>query len=95
MIFCRQAATINKIKINTDVYQERDFIPIGVACKSISSLLDINKGWNNFSDILNLGSMKSFTIMGMAELVSIRAEKILNFKPMMTWLLLRSSVIKD
>jgi hypothetical protein len=39
--------------------------------------------------------MKSFTIMGMAELVSIRAEKILNFKPMMTWLLLRSSVIKD
>jgi UDP-glucose 4-epimerase len=84
--FCRQVVDTKKIQIHSDIYQQRDFIPIEEVCRFIANLLDVDENQKKITSIINLGTMRSFTLIQMAKLVSMRAEKLFGYKPKIAYL---------
>jgi UDP-glucose 4-epimerase len=68
---CLQAVSSGRLVLQTPGYQERDFIPLGDVAGAIAHLLALPAG--ALGDALfNLGSGRSLSIRGAAELVAAR-----------------------
>ena len=75
---CREIVKQKQITIKANRKNKRDFFPISLLLSTISSLL----GFKEFRHpIMNVCSSISLSLEGLANLLSIRAEQILGFKP--------------
>jgi len=76
---CRQAVISHKIKLKSSGNQQRNFIPMTEVCRATTHLLGLPS--KNLGDgVFNVGWTKSWSIMEMANCVSLRAEKIMGKK---------------
>ena len=77
---CRQAVETKKIVLSSNGLQERDFIGMSDVCSYIEGIAkSSNKSIK--SNILNVGSGISLSVISMAHLIQYRCVKILGFKP--------------
>ncbi len=75
---CRQVVTDREIILHSNALIERDCIPISSVNSAVHFALTCDK---LNSDIFNLSSGYSYTLGGLAELISNRAKKILKLNP--------------
>ena len=81
--FCRQVATSNSIKVYSNKFLQRDFIPISSICSVVSSSLDSNV---LDGEIVNLSSGVAITLQSLAIMIADRSEVVLGFKPRISFL---------
>ncbi len=77
---CKQIITEKKITIKSSGMQKRDFITLHDVCRATEHMINLDEK-NIGNGIYNLGGDCTMKIKEMAELISLRAEKILGFKP--------------
>jgi UDP-glucose 4-epimerase len=76
---CQQAIINKCITINTNPYNERDFVSISSVCKVVSDFL-IHKPEPEFP-VYNIGSGTSKNLLTIAQLVVMRCELLFGFSP--------------
>jgi len=81
--FCRQVVTSNSIKVYSNKFLQRDFIPISSICSVVSSSLDSNV---LDGEIVNLSSGVAITLQSLAIIIADRSEVVLGFKPRISFL---------
>ena len=81
--FCRQVVTSNSIKVYSNKFLQRDFIPISSICSVVSSSLDSNV---LDGEIVNLSSGVAITLQSLAIMIADRSEVVLGFKPRISFL---------
>lgn len=81
--FCRQVVISNSIKVHSNKFLQRDFIPISSICSIIGSSLNSNV---LDGEIVNLSSGISITLQSLATLIADRTEMILGFRPRIDFL---------
>jgi UDP-glucose 4-epimerase len=81
--FCRQVATSGSIKIYSNKFLQRDFIPISSICSVVSSSLDSNA---LDGEIVNLSSGAAITLQSLAIMIADRSEVVLGFRPRINFL---------
>ena len=80
---CRQVVISNSIKVHSDKFLQRDFIPISSICSVVSSSLNSNV---LDGEIVNLSSGISITLQSLATLIADRSEVVLGFRPCIDFL---------
>lgn len=76
---CRQAVENRRLELHTSGEQQRDFIPLGDACRAIEFLLRLPSG--KLGDgLFNVGG-GSMTVLEMSELIQQRCAATLGFIP--------------
>jgi UDP-glucose 4-epimerase len=80
---CRQAVINNSIKVHSNKFLQRDFIPISSICSVVSSSLNSNV---LDGEILNLSSGIAITLQSLAVLIADRSEVVLGFRPHINFL---------
>jgi UDP-glucose 4-epimerase len=81
--FCRQTVINNSIKVHSNKFLQRDFIPISSICSVVSSSLNSNV---LDGEILNLSSGIAITLQSLAVLIADRSEVVLGFRPHINFL---------
>ncbi len=76
----RQAVESNKLVLHSSRHQQRNFIAIGDVVGFVEQILE-SKNDQFTSQIVNLGGLKSFTTLEMAELIRDRCWAILRQRP--------------
>jgi UDP-glucose 4-epimerase len=76
--FCRQVVTSGSIKVYSNKFLQRDFIPISSICSVVSSFLDSNA---LDGEIVNLSSGVAITLQSLAIMIADRSEVVLGFRP--------------
>jgi UDP-glucose 4-epimerase len=76
--FCRQVVINTSIKVHSNKFLQRDFIPISSICSVVSSSLNstVLDG-----EIVNLSSGIAITLQSLAILIADRSEVVLGFRP--------------
>ena len=77
---CKQAVINNKLCLNGDGSQLRDFIPLSELCQIIRTFVT-NQSVNNELGVFNIGTGKTKSVLQMAKIIQNRCKKILEFKP--------------
>ena len=77
---CRQAATSGKLKLNSSGMEWRDFISIHNVVRGIKHCIEITSDKYD-SSLFNLGGEASYRVIDLAELIVVRCEAVLGFKP--------------
>lgn len=77
---CKQVIESRKMVLSSSGLQQRDFISIAGVCRVLEHL-STNASNKIISNILNVGSEQSQTVLEMAELIQQRSEKVLGFLP--------------
>ena len=80
---CRQAVINNSIKVHSNKFLQRDFIPISSICSVVSSSLNSNV---LDGEIVNLSSGIAITLQSLAVLIADRSEVVLGFRPHINFL---------
>jgi UDP-glucose 4-epimerase len=80
---CRQAVINNSIKVHSNKFLQRDFIPISSICSVVSSSLNSNV---LDGEIVNLSSGVAITLQSLAVLIADRSEVVLGFRPHINFL---------
>jgi UDP-glucose 4-epimerase len=75
---CRQAVINNSIKVHSNKFLQRDFIPISSICSTVNSFLNSNV---LDGEIVNLSSGVAITLQSLAVLIADRSELVLGFRP--------------
>jgi UDP-glucose 4-epimerase len=79
---CKQCVSEGKITLNSKGNQQRDFIDLSELCNIINQLLlKKSSGVTEQSEIYNVGSGVTKSLVEMATLVQSRCNQILGFKP--------------
>ncbi len=81
--FCRQTVINNSIKVHSNKFLQRDFIPISSICSVVSSSLNSNV---LDGEIVNLSSGIAITLQSLAVLIADRSEVVLGFRPHINFL---------
>lgn len=81
---CRQAIQTGNLVIQSNRFQQRDFIGLNQVCSTVGQLIDEEELFEN-AGILNLGTGISRSLISMAQLVQMRCIDILGFKPQIHW----------
>ena len=81
--FCRQVVINNSIKVHSNKFLQRDFIPISSICSVVSSSLNSNI---LDGEIVNLCSGIATTLQSLATLIADRSEAVLGFRPHINFL---------
>jgi len=77
---CRQAVTQKKLVLKSSGIQSRDFISLKDVGRAVNHFL-LLQDKNSDNCIYNLGGESPKTIYDMAQMIAVRCEKILGFKP--------------
>jgi UDP-glucose 4-epimerase len=77
---CRQAVEKNKLQLQSNGLQRRDFISIGEVCRAIEHIISFDSN-RNIPEIINVGTGVSESVLGMARSVQHRCEQLFDFKP--------------
>jgi UDP-glucose 4-epimerase len=77
---CRQAVQTRKLVLRSSGLQQRDFIELSAVCRYVENLA-IEDHNDALTDVVNIGSGVSQTVLGMAQLIQQRCEMILGFRP--------------
>ena len=77
---CRQAATSGKLMLHSSGLQRRDFISIHDVVRGIKHFMELPSDKCK-SSFFNLGGEASYRVIDFAELVVLRCEAVLGFKP--------------
>ena len=77
---CRQAATSGNLKLNSSGMEWRDFISIHNVVRGIKHCIEIPSDKYD-SSLFNLGGEASYRVIDLAELIVVRCEAVLGFKP--------------
>jgi len=77
---CRQAVISGRLVLRSSGLQKRDFIPLHDVTRAIKHCIErpVDKSDNG---IFNLGGEASYRIMDLAELIAVRSEAVLGYKP--------------
>jgi len=77
---CRQAVTSGRLVLRSSGLQKRDFIPLHDVTRAIKHCIEhpFDKYDNG---VFNLGGEASYRIMDLAELIAVRSEAVLGYKP--------------
>lgn len=79
---CLQAVLNNRMVLKSSGKQERDFITLTDVSRCVGHLLSLDDLEFDARDcVYNLGGSKSFSILGMAELIRQRCEKTMGISP--------------
>lgn len=89
---CRQAVTTRKIVLKTGGSQSRDFLAISELNLILEYLLNLAEPLR--SQIINVGSGESTTILSIAQLVQSRCQSVLGFQPELVYPSNTTSVVK-
>ena len=81
--FCRQVVINNSIKVHSNKFLQRDFIPISSICSVVGSSLNSNI---LDGEIVNLSSGIATTLQSLAALIADRSEAVLGFRPHINFL---------
>ena len=81
--FCRQVVTSGSIKVYSNKFLQRDFIPISSICSVVSSSLDSNV---LDGEIVNLSSGAAITLQSLVIMIVDRSEVVLGFRPRINFL---------
>ena len=81
--FCRQVVINKSIKVHSNKFLQRDFIPISSICSVVSSSLNSNI---LDGEIVNLSSGIATTLQSLATLIANRSEAVLGFRPHINFL---------
>ena len=81
--FCRQVVTSGSIKVYSNKFLQRDFIPISSICSVVSSFLDSNA---LDGEIVNLSSGAAITLQSLVIMIVDRSEVVLGFRPRINFL---------
>ena len=73
----------NSIKVHSNKFLQRDFIPISSICSVVSSSLNSNV---LDGEIVNLSSGIAITLQSLAALIADRSEVVLGFRPHINFL---------
>ena len=76
---CKQIIEHQKMKLNTDGKQLRNFITITDVCRVVNLIIDLNFK-SNENTIFNVGN-KTISILEMAGIIQKRCKLILGFSP--------------
>jgi UDP-glucose 4-epimerase len=77
---CRQAAISGRLVLHSPGLQKRDFIPLHDVVRAIKHLIELSV--DKFgSALFNLGGEASYRIIDLAELIAVRCELVLGFRP--------------
>lgn len=77
---CRQVVETNKLSLKTSGLQQRDFIGMTEACRTLVCLIE-NQNLSINHQIINLGSGQSRSVLEMARLIQERCIKVLGYMP--------------
>ena len=80
---CRQVVIKNSIKVHSNKFLQRDFIPISSICSVVGSSLNSNI---LDGEIVNLSSGIATTLQSLAALIADRSEAVLGFRPHINFL---------
>ena len=80
---CRQVVINNTIKVHSNRFLQRDFIPISSICSVVNSFLNSNA---LDGEIVNLSSGVSITLQSLTMLIADRSEVVLGFRPDISFL---------
>lgn len=77
---CMQAVVNRQLALKTNGKSFRDFISIDNVCSIIKQFIDIHSH-TKLSEIINIGSGNSTSILSMANLIQMRCKNILGYTP--------------
>ena len=77
---CRQAVTSGKLTLHSSGMQRRDFISIHDVVRGIRHFIELTIDKSE-SILFNLGGEASYRVIDLAELIVVRCEAVLGFKP--------------
>ena len=77
---CRQAVISGRLVLRSSGFQKRDFIPLHDVTRAIKHCIErpVDKSDNG---IFNLGGEAPYSIIDLAELIAVRSEAVLGYKP--------------
>jgi len=77
---CRQAVTSGRLVLRSSGLQKRDFIPLHDVTRAIKHCIELP--FDKYDNgVFNLGGEASYRIMDLAELIAVRSEAVLGYKP--------------
>lgn len=77
---CRQAATSGRLVLRSAGLQKRDFIPLYDVVRAIQHFIELPS--DKYGDgIFNLGGEAIYRIIDLAELIAVRCEAVLGYRP--------------
>ena len=80
--FCKSSITNNQLIIQSDGLQVKNFVNINYLCDAIKHLIDMNS--DNLDIIYNIGGMKSFSIIELANIIVKRSNALFLNNPTIT-----------
>ena len=78
---CRQAVQTHKLVLQSSGLQHRDFIGLTEVCRVVEKLLDSDQ--LKQSNLFNVGTGVSQSVLGMAQLIQQRCTEVLGFTPVL------------
>jgi UDP-glucose 4-epimerase len=77
---CQQATTSGRLVLRSAGLQKRDFIPLYDVVRAIKHLIELALDQSCFG-IFNLGGEAPYRIIDLAELIALRCEAVLGYRP--------------